>query len=324
MRLILVAVALICLGAEAAEVQPVQQIGDAIVIPMVEQVQPIGAGVGIPVVEPVNPERVASPFWSFCAGPVIEAENAADWENTLGLFDQPNTDVIADAVEVSKLKITHVIYGFKPVAPAVLQDYLLAEKAKGYNAVLLEWRTGSDPGPVCALMSWARLNFDTVIVAPVPSQRGGLFPSVSSAAAALTNLMGQADAVLLGWGFTIDEVFYGDPAVENFCALFFRWCENQAALAGVPVWGNVYVNIHGGGGRYQYTPTNLTAYVCGNIFDYRQKFVVAPKSMIARRLAAEGVPAEKPVILGPFYDDRIAASYSRMGYGVLKMRTRVP
>ena len=82
----------------------------------------------------------------------------------------------------------------------------------------------------------------------------------------------------------------------------------------------MYVNIHGGGQRYQYTPTNLTAYVCGNVFNYRQKFVTASKAMIAARLAVEGVPGGKPVILGPFYDDRAAAVYGRMGYGVLKMR----
>jgi hypothetical protein len=268
-----------------------------------------------------------SPYWSLKSGPRISEAKAAAWEDELKLCDDPNTDVVADAIDTSTLKIVcagpiglHNNDKYTNTVP--VKAYLIEQKALGYNAVLFEWLTGATTAPALRdLMEWANGEFDTIILAPVPSAFGTAhkMPKVAKLRTTLNALMGQADAVLLGWGFTIDTVLMGDEGSKGFCKRFFRGVERRAAANGVPVWGNLYTRYHGGDWKYQYTPENHTAYVCGNI---------APSGMfmsadiIKAKVAIYGISSAKPIILGPFRSanaDKSVTIYNSLGFGAIKM-----
>ena len=247
----------------------------------------------------------SSPYWSFTKGVKISEEKAGAWEDALMDSDEPNTAVIADTIDTSTLKI--VCAGEIGLGDAerftdtvAIQAYLSRQKVLGYNAVLFEWITGNVvTDEFVALVTWAAGEFDTIIVAPVPGgQADGRLPTRAKTTATLNLLLDQADVCLLGWGFTIDLVLYGDEDSNEFATRFFRWAERKAAAKGVPVWGNLFTHFHGTDQKYQYTPENHTAYVCANVTPRAGLFVGA--EWINAKVAANGVPAGKPIILGPF------------------------
>jgi hypothetical protein len=267
-----------------------------------------------------------SPYWSMGQkAPKISEAKAAAWEDTLKLHDNPNANVVADTIDTSKLKI--VCAG--PIGlnntdeftnTVAIQAYLVEQKELGYNAVLFEWITCSAVASTdfVAIVTWAKSEFATVIIAPSPAPCGRFMPSMVKTDDTLNALMDQADVVLLGWGFTIDTVIYGDESSNEFCNRFFRWVETQAAAKGIPLWGNLYTRIHGSSQKYQYTPENLTAYVCGNIVP---SGMYASTDVINATIASHGVPAGKKIILGPFQGaraDKSVAIYNKKGFGVIK------
>jgi hypothetical protein len=133
-----------------------------------------------------------------------------------------------------------------------------------------------------------------------------------------------ADAVILGWGWTIDTVKYGDVETEMFCKRWFRLIERQAVKQNVPMWGNVFTRFHGSHESYVYAPRNMNAYVVGNVAPARQFMAVKP-SVLASRIEAV-VPAGKPVVLGPFYGgnaDKLVNVYSGLGYGAVRLGDRL-
>jgi hypothetical protein len=267
-----------------------------------------------------------SPYWSMTKGPQISEEKAGAWEDELMLQDEANTNVITDAIDASTLKIVcagpiGLHNNDKYTNTMSRKAYLIEQKALGYNAVLFEWLTGATTAPALRdLMEWANGEFDTIILAPVPSGFGKhIMPNVANMNTTLNGLMDQADAVLLGWGFTIDTVLMGDEGSKGFCKRFFRVIEGRAAEKGVPVWGNLYTRYHGGSWKYQYTPENHTAYVCGNIV-HSGMFMSA--DIIKAKVAIYGISSAKPIILGPFQSgnsDKSVAIYNSLGFGAIKM-----
>jgi hypothetical protein len=270
-----------------------------------------------------------SPYWSMTTGPKISEEKAGAWEDELMLQDEANTNVIADAIDTSTLKIVCAgpigLHNTDKYTNTMSRKaYLIEQKALGYNAVLFEWLTGATTAPALRdLMEWANGEFDTIILAPVPSAFAKhIMPTVADMDTTLDALMDQADAVLLGWGFTIDTVLMGDEGSKGFCKRFFRVVERRAAAKGTPVWGSLHTRYHGGDRKYQYTPENHTAYVCGNIVP--QGMTMSTEDINAK-VAAHGVPSGKPIIFGPFHlgnIDKNVARFNRRGFGAIKMEIR--
>jgi hypothetical protein len=269
-----------------------------------------------------------SPYWSMTTGPQISEEKAGAWEDELMLRDDANVNVIADAIDTSKLKIAYsgpigLANGYTNLVP--IKAYLTEQKAKGYNAVLIDWLTGSimSPSKLIDFVDWANGEFDTVIIAPVPSSYSKhILQSKAETFTTLNTLLDKADAVLLGWNFTVDTVLYGDEGSKEFCTRFFRAVEVKASAKNVPVWGFLFTRFHGSNRKYQYTPQNLTAYVCGHIIPAgRQTLIPKPEQVIAKAVA-NGVPEGKPIILGPIQTgniDRKVKIYNSMGFGAIKV-----
>ena len=297
-------------------------------LPRVQEIEPVPVPASGRV--RLSDYNAPSPYWSMNSGLRISEAKAGAWEDVFKLRDDPNTAVIADTIDHASLKIvTAGPIGLRDserlTNTVAIQSYLVDQKALGYNAVLFEWITGSMVNQqFLALVTWAAGEFDTIIVAPVPGgQTDNRLPTRLKTNNALNALLDQADVCLLGWGFTIDLVLYGDEGDEEFAKRFFRWAERRAAAKGVPVWGNLYTRFHGTDQKYQYTPANHTAYVCCNIAP--QGNMVRSAANINAKIAAHGVPAGKPIILGPFHRgnmDKSVAIYNSLGYGAIKMEKK--
>ena len=296
-------------------------------IPATREAQPYTGT--FPKILPIeNMWRRPSFYWSAEHGPVVEAEHAAAWEQAMVDTDEENTATVASALEVSTLKIVAPCpVDMRGTNDVPLRALLLKHKADGYNAVLLPWWSGKPYQQVARLATWAKPRFDAVIIAPVPSQYSkevSTFPSRTKARMAVSNILAVADAVVLGWGWTIDTVKYGDVETEMFCKRWFRLIERQAVEQNVPMWGNVFTRFHGSHESYVYAPSNMNAYVVGNAAPAQQFMAVKP-SVLASRIEAV-VPAGKPVVLGPFYGgnaDKLVNVYNGLGYGAVRLGDRL-
>jgi hypothetical protein len=273
-------------------------------------------------------------------------EDSTAWDDELRGRDVPNSFEQSAFPWTNKLKLLALKAWQLPLVTDEdgmrgLREKLLSQKQFGYNGVILEYRTDMGSERVVHMLDVATEHFETILLAVIAAPP---YPSPADFKSDLVTLLGRGDvdAVISGYGKTIDIMgaFVSNPDYRESkrgqsTRYYSRWVDRECAARGIPVFGFVWPNVHGGGlfgkkGRvdYAHAPTGMAGYLLGNI-QPRGAWTMTLDRARLKELVDE-LPQEKPVILGPFFRqmrgrsiteeqlERRVRIYHSHGYGVIK------